>query len=69
MIGANPFKMHSPFDFDFATDNEITVEGDNVQFEPLKSNILKVVAESEDFRLEVRGFDEHRDIIVDARAQ
>lgn len=70
MIGANPFRMHSPFDFDFGKRGaDIAIEAENAVFEPLKSNILKVVAESEDFRLEVRGFDERRDLVIDARAQ
>lgn len=69
MIGANPFRMHSAFDFDFEKNDEIGIEVSNASYESLKSNILKVVAESKDFRLEVRGFDEHRDIVVDARVQ
>lgn len=69
MIGANPFRMHSPFDFDLGKNDEINIEVNHGSYETLKSNVLKVVAESEEFRLEVRGFDEHRDIVVDARAQ
>ncbi len=69
MIGANPFRMHSAFDFDFEKKDEIDIETTNASYESLKSNILKVVAENKDFRVEVRGFDEHRDIVVDARAQ
>lgn len=68
MIGANPFKMHRPFDFDLTKNSEFAVATNNASCHPVKSNILKFVAESEDFRLEVRGFDEHRDIVVDARA-
>lgn len=68
MIGANPFRMHSPIDFNFEKGDEVSIDVSNASYEPLKSNILKIIAESKEFRLEVRGFDERRDIVVDARA-
>ncbi len=67
MIGANPFNRHSRFDFDLEKGDEIEIEVTNASFEAVKPNILKVVAESSDFSLKVSGFDERRDIIVDAR--
>jgi len=66
MIGANPFNRYSPFDFDFSK-NEIDIEATNATCEAVKGNVLKVTASSGDFRLECKGFDEHRDIVVDAR--
>jgi hypothetical protein len=69
MIGANPFKRHSPFDFDLAKDDEIEIETTDASYEAVKANILKVTAESQNFRLEFSGFDERRDIVVDARTQ
>lgn len=68
MIGANPFRMHSPFDFDLGTSDDIEIEAEGVTCEPLKPNVLKVVAESKDFHVRLRGFDQKRDIVVDARA-
>lgn len=67
MIGANPFKMHSPFDFDLGS-NDIEIEADGATCEPHKPNVLKVIAESEHFHLSLRGFDQRRDLVVDARA-
>lgn len=67
MIGANPFNRHSPFDFDLSK-NEINVETTGASCTPLKANVLKLTAESPNFRLECHGFDNRRDIVVDARA-
>ncbi len=67
MIGANPFNRHSPFDFDLSK-NEIEIGTEHATCTPLKPNVLKLVAESADFRLECSGFDTRRDIVVDARA-
>lgn len=67
MIGANPFNRHSRFDFDLEKGTEIAIETTNASCEAVKPNILKVVADSPDFLLKVSGFDERRDIIVDAR--
>ena len=67
MIGANPFNRHSRFDFDLEKGGEIKIDATNASFEAAKPNILKVVAESPNFSLQVSGFDERRDIIVDAR--
>jgi hypothetical protein len=68
MIGANPFNRHSPFDFDLTKSDEIDVESTEASCEAIKSNILKVTAESASFQISVRGFDPRRDIVVDARA-
>ncbi|MBA7486071.1 hypothetical protein ES707_21624 [subsurface metagenome] len=67
MIGANPFSRHSPFDFDL-TGQAIDIRATDATCEPVKSNILKVMAQSKDFRLECMGFDIRRDIVVEARA-
>jgi hypothetical protein len=69
MIGANPFNRHSRFDFDLEKGHEIDIETTNATYEVIKPNILRVIAEGPDFAVEVSGFDEHRDIVVDARAQ
>jgi hypothetical protein len=68
MIGANPFKRHSPYDFDLSK-KQIEVDAINASYTAITPNILKVIAEKPDFRLEFSGFDERRDIVVDARAQ
>lgn len=67
MVGANPFSRYSPFDFDFSK-ADIDIEATEATCEAVKGNILRVTVTSGDFRLECSGFDEHRDIVVDARA-
>lgn len=69
MIGANPFKRHSPFDFDFEKGREIKIGLVNATVEPMKPNVLKVIAQAPDFQVEFDGFDERRDIVVDASAR
>jgi hypothetical protein len=68
MIGANPFNRHSPYDFDLQNGGDIEVEASNATAEALKANVLKVTATAPDFLVQVSGFDERRDIVVDARA-
>lgn len=66
-IGSNPFNRHSPFDFDLAKD-EIDVQTSAAAYSAVKPNIIKLTAQSAQFRLECSGFDLRRDIVVDARA-
>ena len=68
MIGANPFKRHSRFDFDLEKGKDISIEAQDAACEAISPCILKVTATGPDFKVEVRGFDERRDIVVDARA-
>jgi hypothetical protein len=68
MIGANPFKRHSPFDFDLTKQDGIIIEAENASVEAQKPNVLKVMADSADFDITLTGFDSHRDVVVDARA-
>lgn len=68
IIGADPFKRHSKFDFDLENGSEIefdTVSSDVAALEP---NIMEITVTSPDFRIEATGFDERRDLVVDARA-
>jgi len=67
MIGANPFKRHSPFDFDLTKTSAIKIETSAANCTAAKSNILTVTTENKDFRISVSGFDDRRDIVVDAR--
>ena len=67
MIGANPFKRHSRFDFDLEKGREISIEAQDAEYEAISPYILKVTASGPQFRLGISGFDERRDIVVDAR--
>jgi hypothetical protein len=67
MIGANPFKRHSPFDFDLSKKAEIAIESTGSKCEPVSANTLKLIVNEPEFSLQIRGFDTRRDIVVDAR--
>lgn len=63
----NPFRKYSRFDYIIGL-NEVKVEevkGGKVL--DVSENIIKVLAESKDFVIEVTGFDPRRDLIVDSR--
>lgn len=68
MIGANPFKKHSKFDFDLQKDKTILFKASNAICEPINTNTLKVVATGPKFEVDVSGFDSNRDLLVDVRA-
>ncbi len=65
VIRGNPFSKYSPFDFDFESDAlSIDLSGGTVT-QAMKNKLHIMVHEG--FELKVKGFDEHRDIIVDVR--
>lgn len=66
MLGADPFKRFSPFDFDLKKD--IGLELENAEAEFSKPNIAIVTLQSLDFRVSASGFDANRDLLVEARA-
>lgn len=66
MLGADPFKRFSPFDFDLKKD--IGLELENAEAEFAKPNIAIVTLQSADFRIAASGFDANRDLLVEARA-
>jgi hypothetical protein len=66
IVGGNPFKRHSKYDFDL-TDGDITVEAVDADVTPLVANKLRLSVKSADFQLEASGFDRNRDLVVDAR--
>ena len=67
-IGGNPFNKHSKYDFDL-TGKAIDISAENMTFRPASPNVLHLSANGPDFRLEASGFDQNRDLVVDARAQ
>jgi len=68
MIGADPFKRHSPFDFDLtkASEIEVTTTGGEIARRH-KSNAIIIKIEDPNFRVDFEGFDENRDIVAEAR--
>ncbi|MFI5419923.1 MAG: hypothetical protein ACHQ1H_03040 [Nitrososphaerales archaeon] len=63
----NPFKRWASADFDFQKHNEIDLQ-DGAWIERVE-NRMRITAEKETFTLRVRGFDPHRDLIVDVRLE
>ncbi len=68
IVGGNPFKRYHPFDFDFRK-GEIDLTPEDAEVTAHSGNILALKVTGPSFRLEAHGFDERRDIIVDARVQ
>lgn len=67
MIGADPFKRFSVFDFDLNSTKKLTFETTNGDIKIAKANILFFDVTAADFHLKASGFDTQRDLIVDAR--
>ena len=65
MIGANPFKRFSKFDFDFGKSVELTIE--NMTIKVAAPNALHLTLETPEFALTALGFDLNRDLVVEAR--
>jgi hypothetical protein len=66
MIGANPFKRFSSFDFDFGKTVELTSA--NVTIKVAAPNALQLTLEAPEFELKALGFDVNRDLVVEARS-
>jgi hypothetical protein len=67
IIGGDPFKRWSPFDFKM-DDQGLKLSLTNATITSAKGNVLRVAAASPDFRIEADGFDINRDILVEARS-
>lgn len=67
MIGADPFKRFSVFDFDLSNTKKLTFEKTSGDIKVVKANVLFFDVTGPDFHLKVSGFDPQRDLIVDAR--
>jgi hypothetical protein len=65
LIGGNPFKRHSNYDFDVRSEIEFEVK--EAEVEGLSSNVIRVRALGPDFHVAATGFDENRDLVVEAR--
>lgn len=67
VIGGNGFSLHSKFDFDLAASDDVTIEAENMTFSAVKANKLRLSIAGPEFDLTVSGFDQNRDLVVDAR--
>jgi len=59
----NPFRKHSPFDFDLSTDG-ITVKVDGARLRATGANAFELVPHAPKFQLSMKGFDVRRDLVV-----
>ena len=60
----NPFRKHSPFDFDLLSGSDITVHMDGAKLRPTSVNAFDVVPTAAKFQISMKGFDSRRDLIV-----
>lgn len=60
----NPFRKHSPFDFDLTSDGGITVQADGVRLRPTSVNAFELVPSAAKFLVSMKGFDPRRDLVV-----
>lgn len=67
MIGADPFKRHSEYDFNLKKRGGIQIDPQGSPANAIKSNILVMTVNSHEFGLEATGFDPNRDLVVEAR--
>jgi hypothetical protein len=60
----NPFRKHSPFDFDLLSGNDIVVHMDGAKLKPTSLNAFDLVPTAAKFQISMKGFDPRRDLIV-----
>ena len=59
----SPFAAYSPLDFDLASP-DILIDADGVQIRVREENRVECTIQREDFRIDVDGFDENRDLRI-----
>jgi len=62
----NPFSQYELFDFDLG-ERPITLGSRDCNIQRRERNALEIEVRGQNFRLEVRGFDENRDLVVDIK--
>jgi hypothetical protein len=67
VLNGNPFRRFGSEDFSFF-EKTLTVEKHNVEFWPTAANGVDVWVKTADFRLAVTGFDQRRDLVVEAQS-
>ena len=60
----NPFRKHSPFDFDLMSDDGISVQSAGVRLRATAVNAFELVPSAAKFQISMKGFDPRRDLIV-----
>jgi hypothetical protein len=60
----NPFRKHSPFDFDLMAPNGIHVQAEGVRMRPTSVNAFELTPSAAKYQISMKGFDPRRDLIV-----
>jgi hypothetical protein len=67
LLRGDPFKKHSPLDFNLDSDDEIDVDVAYCRVLATSANVVVVEANSRDFKATFAGFDLNRDLVIDAQ--
>jgi hypothetical protein len=68
ILRGNPFAKHNRFDFDLSAD-DIDFEIKGATLRAIAPNVIAVTVTEPDFSVEAKGFDENRDLVIEARAR
>ena len=68
ILSGDPIKSYNPLDFDLKNKNKFVCKGNDVSVESRNENKLILELQSPDFKFELTGFDNRRDIIVKPKA-
>jgi hypothetical protein len=60
----NPFRKHSPFDFDLLSGEAIQVAAGGVRLRPTSVNAFELTPSETKFQVSMKGFDPRRDLVV-----
>lgn len=62
VVRGDPFKKHSPFDFDFQKSGELVVSANGATWSAVAANEIQIEASELGFEVRVEGFDTRRDL-------
>jgi hypothetical protein len=60
----NPFRKHSPFDFDLLQPGGITIRAESAEVRPTGVNAFELTPTADAFQISMKGFDPRRDLVV-----
>jgi hypothetical protein len=60
----NPFRKHSPFDFDLLQPGGITIRAESAEIRPTGVNAFELTPTADAFQISMKGFDPRRDLVV-----
>jgi hypothetical protein len=66
ILSGNPYKRYSEYDFSFYS-SALEIAKENADYWAVQGNELEVVARGPEFKVEVSGFDQNRDLIIEAQ--